>query len=76
MSLVNGVKQPSHVFTYSLDTTKNPAVISFRESGYEGIVKIEGDLLTICYSQPQPPQQFASPVDSPITLIQARRIKK
>jgi uncharacterized protein (TIGR03067 family) len=78
--LVNGVKQPGEsVFKYSLDTTKNPAVISFRDSQYEGILKIEGDLLTICYSghgEPQPPQQFGSPIDSAITLIQATRIKK
>ena len=77
--LRNGAKEPGFMFPYSLDTTKNPVVISFRASQYEGILKIEGDLLTICYSpagEPQRPSGFASPPNTRITLLQLTRIKQ
>ena len=73
--LRNGMKEPGHKFAYSLDTTKNPAVIRFLDSGTEGIIKIEGDLLTICYGS-QRPGVFVSPANSSITLVQATRIKR
>jgi uncharacterized protein (TIGR03067 family) len=79
VQVVNGVKKPGPSFSYSLDATKAPAVISFRTSKYEGILKIEGDLLTICYSQvgdSRPPAQFLSTANPPTTLLQATRIKK
>ena len=42
------------------------------------IVKIEGDVLTICFSpsgQRQAPAQFVSPAGSGITLWQGTRVK-
>jgi uncharacterized protein (TIGR03067 family) len=74
---VNGMKDAGHSFSYTIDTAKNPAVITFRDSGYIGILKVEGDLLTFCYcSQGQPPADFVSPPNSPNTLVQATRIRK
>jgi len=43
------------------------------------ILKVEGDLLTIClHGTPndQPPPEFASPPNTQITLLQLTRIKK
>jgi uncharacterized protein (TIGR03067 family) len=77
--VVNGLKKPGPSFSYSLDVTKAPAVISFRTSKFEGILKIEGDILTICYSQmgaSRPPGQFLSTANPPTTLLQATRIRK
>src|SRR5437762_3514355 len=56
----NGVKSPAGSYNYVLDMTRHPAVISFRQTKYEGIIKIEGETLTICFAAPgssQPPTQ-------------------
>jgi uncharacterized protein (TIGR03067 family) len=77
--LRNGTKEPGGTFPYSLDATKKPAVISFRTTKYEGILKVERDTLTICFSrhgENQPPTQFASFPNTGANLLQATRIKK
>lgn len=72
-------KRPASTFSYKLDALKSPAVIVFPASKFAGILKVEGDLLTICLhgSQiDQPPPEFASPPNTQITLLQLTRIKK
>ena len=74
----DGTRQTAGNFPYTLDTTKFPAVISFHPSN-EAIFKIEGDILTICFSPVgvrQPPAQFESPLGTQVTIMQATRIRK
>ena len=74
--LLNGT-QPATLFPYTLDATKNPAGITFLPANETGILKIEGDVLTICLDKENRyPTEFNSPLNSTITLIQLRRVKK
>jgi uncharacterized protein (TIGR03067 family) len=72
----DGMKSSEGSFPYVLDTSKNPSVISFRTTNYEGIVKIEGEVLTICFFGTEPQQQFVSPHGSQVTLLIANRVRK
>jgi uncharacterized protein (TIGR03067 family) len=74
--LLNGT-QPATTFPYKLDAMKNPATISFQPGNETGILKIEGDVLTICLDKENRfPAEFISPVNSKITLVQLKRVKK
>ena len=75
----NGMRTPAGSYKYILDVTRSPARISFPQTKYEGIVKIEGETLTICFAtagSPEPPTQFASLPNSSTIILQAKRIAK
>jgi uncharacterized protein (TIGR03067 family) len=66
-------------FPYTLDTSKSPAVIVFPNSKFAGILRVEGEMMTVClHGDPnnQPPREFASPPGTRITLLQLSRVKK
>ena|ERR1019366_3023203 len=77
--LRNGMRDAGGTFPYTLDATKNPAVIDFRSSNYIGIIKVDGELMTICFARigtTVPPTEFVSRTDNGTTLLQATRIRK
>ena len=79
VNLENGIKRPASTFPYTLDATKSPAVLVFPASKFAGILKVEGDLMTVClHGSPTntPPPEFASPPNTPITLLQLTRVKR
>ena len=66
-------------YKYVLDLARSPARITFPETKYDGIVKIEGEKLTICFSpagSTEPPLQFGSTPDSKTIILLATRVKK
>lgn len=74
-----GIQEPiGQSAPYTIDATKNPAVITFLPTN-QWILKVEGDLLTICENLAgiaPPPQQFVSLPNTGVTLTQYTRIKK
>ncbi|MBI2805473.1 MAG: hypothetical protein HYX68_10895 [Planctomycetes bacterium] len=77
--LRNGKKDPGGKFPYTLDSTRNPAVIRFPASKFAGIMKLEGDSLTVClHGSPalEPPVGFVSPPNTSITLLRLVRVRK
>ena len=83
----DGMKSSGGSYPYVLDANKNPAVISFRSTNYEGIVKVEGEVLTICFlardrvprlasQAAEAPQQFVSPQGPRVTMLIAKRVRK
>lgn len=71
-------------YEFVLDATKSPATFDFsigKGAGQSlmGIIKLEGDTLTICYyfsRQPGRPTEFASTPTSQSALWQLKRAKK
>ena len=69
---------------YTIDDKNKPAAIDMKLSGlaasttYTGIVKIEGDTMTLCYSRKadERPTKFDSPEGSTVILIVLKRVKK
>ena len=71
-------RSPGQTFPYLLDARPDPAVIRFRASKFTGILKIEGDLLTLCLhpsADDRPPPGFESPPGTAVTILQAMRVK-
>lgn len=67
------------IFPYRLDTTSTPAVIDFTKERSLGILRIDGDVLTICLDTAQsgrPPLDFQSLPGSTTTLVQLTRAKR
>lgn len=70
--------------TYTVDPKADPPAIDLKLSAaaarptYQGIVKVEGDRLTLCYtrSADERPTKFESPEGSNVILIVLRRMTK
>jgi uncharacterized protein (TIGR03067 family) len=67
--------------TYAIDAGKKPAAIDMKYSAsvtYTGIIKVEGDTMTLCYSRnaDERPKTFESPENSTVILIVLKRVKK
>lgn len=75
---------PELTRTFTIDHSKRPAPIDMKRSAaattaaYIGIIKVEGDTMTLCYSinQADRPAKFESPENSGIYLLVLKRVKK
>jgi len=75
---------PDLTRTFTIDNKNKPAAIDMKllptatTTAYTGIVKIEGDTMTICYSRngDERPTKFESPEGSTVILIVMKRVKK
>ena len=75
---------PKLTRAFTIDDKNKPAAIDMKLSGlaasttYTGIVKIEGDTMTLCYSRngDERPTKFESPEGSTVVLIVLKRVKK
>lgn len=77
--LRNGGRVPASKFLYTLDAAKRPAVIVFTAASYAGILKVEGNIMTICLhpsSDKQPPPDFVSPPGSQASLLRLTRVRR
>ena len=69
------------IYFFTLDPTKSPAVFDFRfgsaKNGSQslGILKIEGDVLSLCFDNAVRPKEFASNVNTGTQLWQMTRIR-
>lgn len=75
--LVNGTPWPNDQLSgdYKVDWSKSPATFEIPRTRCKGILKIEGDLLTICYTFGGPyPAEFKTVNGNRVTLSQ--RMKK
>ena len=71
--------KPGTRFPYTLDTMKNPAVIQFPSSKQVGLLKVDGETMTVCLhfnSKGEPPAGFELPASAQATLLHLTRIKK
>ena len=84
VSFKQGIQKDGMPTTYTIDITKSPAVIDFvvKQGAMDikliGIIKIEGDLLTVCYVTDRlaRPTEFASAPNSQTSLLEMKRLKK
>jgi uncharacterized protein (TIGR03067 family) len=77
--LRDGRPDPGSTHPYTLEAARNPAVIEFPSTKYIAIIKVEGDLLTICFAKSGdtvPPAEFVSTAETATTLMRAVRIRK
>lgn len=80
----NGKRQDPDNADYTLDVTKKPIALDIQpkrggERKIEGILKVEGEELTICFAhggRGNRPLEFASPANSEVALMQLKRVKK
>jgi len=77
-------KAPATTGTYTLDTTKSPIAIDMKPKGgtYDGktllgIVKVDGDTMTICFAEPGKPRptKFESTAESGTVLAVHHKAK-
>ena len=78
----NGAKKNVSTYTFTIDATKTPATFDFtsmsaKDLSFRGIVKIEGDVMTVCFDHGRGnrPAAFVPPATSKAYLWQARRVR-
>ena len=84
IGIKHGKPKDGNPTTYTVNATKIPATIDFviRPGATEiqlfGIIKIEGDLLTVCYSMDRAsrPTEFVSTPNSQALVLEMKRCRK
>jgi uncharacterized protein (TIGR03067 family) len=82
IALENGEARPNDGARYTIDWTKKPVAIDLMppngpQKKIEGILKPEGDQLTICFTMDGTrPTEFTTATGKVTALMQLRRIKK
>lgn len=83
-TMTTGKNTPALTRTYAINQSKKPATIDMKLNAlndapnYSGIVKVEGDVMTLCYTRKvgERPENFGSQVGSNHILIVMKRAKK